>query len=274
MRVLLPTDRSANATHALNYALNLFKDQEVTFVLFQAFDVPVYTDMPMPIEEFGSDELERVLTKDAQELNTRFSDTKFKFEALVVAGSLSFNISELVSEKNIDLIVMGTKGASGLAAAVIGTNTADAIQASNCPLIAVPEIAPIAGPKNILFATDNKGLSNSELLKPMMEIARRFNAKIHLMNVLDEGKMTSVDEAVAGLKLDNILEDIEHDFHFENSNDKAGAIEQFVETHSIDMLAAVPRRNNFFDSIFHRSVTRKLALHSKVPLLVMHDLGH
>jgi nucleotide-binding universal stress UspA family protein len=274
MRVLLPTDRSANANHALNYALNLFKDEEVTFVLFQAFDVPVYTDMPMPIEEFGSSEIEKVLAKDAQELNARFGNTKFKFEALVEAGSLSFNISELVNEQKVDMIVMGTKGASGLAASIIGTNTADAIQASTCPLIAVPEVSPISGPKNILFATDNKGLTNGQILLPMMDLARKFGAKIHLMNVLDEGKMTTVDEAVAGLKLNNLLEGIDHDFHFENSNDKAGAIERFVETHNIDMLASIPRKSHFFDSIFHRSVTRRLALHSKVPLLVMHDLGN
>jgi hypothetical protein len=168
---------------------------------------------------------------------------------------------------------MGTKGASGVSAAIIGSNTSDVIQAATCPVLAVPESAAISLPVQILFASDNKGLSDSAIVSPMMDLATRFGAHIHLMNVLDEGKLTTVDEAVHGLKMDHLLEGIEHTFHFENGNDKAQAIENYLNTHNIDLLAVVPRKNNFFDAIFHRSVTRKLTLHTKVPMLAMHDLG-
>jgi nucleotide-binding universal stress UspA family protein len=273
-KILVPTDRSENAKHAMNYGLNLFAGEKAEFILFQSFDIPTYTaDMPMPMDVIGTDELQRVLDEDVADLNKKYAGTGFTFSGKVEAGSLSFNVDELVSEMNIDLVLMGTKGASGVAAAIIGTNTADVIQAATCSVLTVPEAAAISKPKSILFASDNKGLSDASVIEPMLELAERFNAHIHLMNVLDEGKMTSVDEAVAGLKLDHILERIEHTFHFENSNDKAHAIEEYLNTHEIDLLAVIPRRNNFFDAIFHRSVTRKLALHTKVPLLAMHDLS-
>lgn len=273
-KILVPTDKSENASHALNYGLNLFEGEEVEFILFQSFDIPTYTaDMPMPMDVIGSEELKRVLDEDVDRLRKKYDGTGFRFSVQVEAGSLSFNVDELVEKLGIDIVLMGTRGASGMAAAVIGTNTADVIQSASCTVLAVPENADITKPKSILFASDNKGLSDADILDPMMEIAERFKAHVHLMNVLDEGKMTSVDEAVAGLKLDHILERIDHTFHFENSNDKAHAIEEYLNTHDIDMLAVIPRRNNFFDAIFHRSVTRKLALHTKVPLLVMHDLG-
>ncbi|MBI1288760.1 MAG: hypothetical protein GC178_14425 [Flavobacteriales bacterium] len=273
-KILVPTDKSENANHALSYGLNLFEGEQVEFILFQSFDIPTYTaDMPMPMDVVGSEELKRVLDQDVERLQKKYDGTGFRFSAQVEAGSLSLNVDELVERLGIDLVLMGTKGASGVAAAIIGTNTADVIQAATCAVLAVPENANIIKPQSILFATDNKGLSDPGILDPMMEVAERFKAHVHLMNVLDEGKMTSVEEAVAGLKLDHLLERIDHTFHFENGNDKAHAIEEYLNTHDIDMLAVIPRRNNFFDAIFHRSVTRKLALHTKVPLLVMHDLG-
>ncbi|MCB0755744.1 MAG: universal stress protein [Flavobacteriales bacterium] len=274
-KILVPTDRSENAKHALNYALNLFSGEEIEFILFQSFDVPTYTaDMPMPIDVIGAEELNRILAEDAETLKEEYKNSNFSFSTVVEHGSLTLNIEDLVEKLGIDLVVMGTKGASGLAAAIIGSNTSDVIQAATCSVLAVPESADVSAlPKQILFASDNKGLSDSEVIAPLVFLAKKFNSHIHLMNVLDEGKMTSVDEAVAGLNLDHLLEEVEHTFHFENSNDKAHAIEEYLNTHNIDMLAVIPRKNNFFDAIFHRSVTRKLTLHTKVPLLAMHDLG-
>ena len=274
-RILLPTDRSENANHALNYALNLLNGEEVEFILFQSFDVPSYSaDMPIPMNLDATDEFQRVLDTDVQELNETYASTKFSFSGKVMSGSLTFNVEQIVDKENIDLIVMGTKGASGLSATIIGSNTADVIQIATCAVLAVPESASVANPKQILFATDNKGLSSSEVIEQLLDIANKYDSHIHLMNVLDEGKMTTVDEAVEGLKLDHLLENLEHTFHFENGKDKAMAIENYIEKHDVDLLAVVPRKGNFFDSIFHRSVTRKLALHTKVPLLAMHDLGN
>ena len=245
------------------------------FVLFQSFDVPSYTaDMPMPIDVVGAGELKKLLQEDIGKLKQEIGESDFSFSAVVESGSLTFNIEQLVEDQKIDLVVMGTKGATGMAAAIIGSNTADVIQAATCPVLAVPESADVESlPKQILFASDNKGLSSADVIAPLMMVAEKKNAHIHIMNVLDEGKMTTVDEAVAGLRIDHLLERFEHTFHFENSDDKAQAIEDYLNTHDIDMLAVIPRKNNFFDAIFHRSVTRKLTLHTKVPLLAMHDLG-
>ena len=273
-KVLIPTDGSDNAKHALKYALNLLEGREVEFVLFQSFDVPVSTtDMPVSFDSLGHEELNNLLEKDAEGLRKSYVNSNFSFSTRVEIGSFSFNVNALVDELAIDLIVMGTKGASGLAAVVIGSNTADVIQIVSCTVIAVPYEAEIAVPKHILFASDNKGFSTVDVIQPMIDIAKQFGSHIHLMNVLDEGKSTSIDEAIAGLKLDQLLEEIDHTFHFEDGKDKSQAIENYLNSHEIDLLAVVPRKNNFFDAIFHKSVTRKLALHTKVPLLAMHDLG-
>ena len=273
-KVLVPTDSSENAKHALEYALNLFAEEEVEFTLYHSFQIPIYSaDMPIVVEDFGLDVLEQELEGDAEALRERYVSSNYSFKVTVESGSLSVNLKNLVDTEVADLIVMGTKGATGLVAAIMGSNTSDIIEIATCPVLAVPEGANLSIPKNILFASDNQGLSDSGVITPLTDLALKYQSHIHLMNVLDEDKMTTVDEAVEGLRMDHILDKIQHTFHFENAKDKAEAIEEYLNTHAIDLLAVVPRKNNFFDSLFHKSVTRKLALHTNVPLLAMRDLG-
>lgn len=269
-RVLLPTDASQNAEHALNYAMKLFEGEPIDFILFQSIEIPIYSaDMPVPMTLIDTEAYKQNLKAKAAELQQNHKETKFKFSALVESGSLSFNVERLVEEEAIDLIVMGTKGASGITAAIIGSNTADVISIAKCPVLAVPESAQLSIPKEVLFATDNKGNASKEVLQPFISLAERFNSHVHLMNVLNEGELTSVDEAVEGLKLDHLLENIRHTYHFVNANDKVSTIESYATKNNINLLVVIPHHNDFFSSIFHRSVTRKLALHSKVPLLTL-----
>jgi nucleotide-binding universal stress UspA family protein len=270
--IILPTDGSRHAEHAMRYALNLFRGQKARFIIFQSIDIAAYgADLPV-VNVIGTDETEDMLRRNTEGLRSEFSNEPFEFVIKGAIGSLTVALDELAEETKASLIVMGTKGASGLLGSVIGSNAADVIANASCPVIAVPEHAEIRTPKRILFATDNKGLSSAAIAAPMLELAAAHGATIQLLHVLDEGHTIDVQEAIAGLKLEHVLA-VPHDYAFLSNSDKALAIETHASNNDIDMLVTVPRRNNFFDAIFHRSVTRKLALHTKVPMLVMHDLG-
>tara|TARA_R110002072_G_scaffold42446_2_gene119971 strand:+ start:911 stop:1318 length:408 start_codon:yes stop_codon:yes gene_type:complete len=113
-KVLIPTDGSDNAKHALKYALNLLEGREVEFVLFQSFDVPVSTtDMPVSFDSLGHEELNKLLEKDAEGLRKSYVNSNFSFSTRVEIGSFSFNVNALVDELAIDLIVMGQKALQG-----------------------------------------------------------------------------------------------------------------------------------------------------------------
>jgi len=271
--IILPTDGSKNAEHAMRYAMHLHKGQNVRFIIFQSIDIAAYgADLPV-VNIIGTEEVEETLKRSTETLRKEFANEPFTFQIKAALGGLAPCLDELAEEQGASLIVMGTKGASGLLGAVIGSNAADVISNASCPVIAVPEETELKRPGRILFATDNKGLSSPDIATPMLEIARNSHATVQLLHVLDEGHAIELDEAIAGLQLEKLLKDIPHDYLFLANGDKALAIEQHANDNGIDMLVTVPRRNNFFDAIFHRSVTRKLALHTKVPMLVMHDLG-
>lgn len=271
--IILPTDGSLNAERAMRYAMHLHSGQAIRFIIFQSVNIASYgADLPV-VDVIGTEETEAILRRNTEALRKEFAHEPFEFVIKAGLGGLAPCLDELAEETDASLIVMGTKGSTGLLGAVIGSNAADVIANASCPVIAVPEDAGIGKPKRILFATDNKGLSSPDIAKPMLDIARDCNATVQLLHVLDEGHTIELDEAIAGLQMESLLSGIPHDYLFLSDSDKALAIERHAHDNGIDMLVTVPRRNNFFDAIFHRSVTRKLALHTKVPLLVMHDLG-
>ncbi|MCF8257848.1 MAG: universal stress protein [Flavobacteriales bacterium] len=271
--IILPTDGSKHAERAMRYALHLFTGQSVRFIIFQSVDISAYgADLPV-VNVIGTEETEDILKRNTDAMRKEFSHEPFDFVIKAALGGLAPCLDELAEDTNASLIVMGTKGASGLLGSVIGSNAADVIANASCPVIAVPEDAELKRPQRILFATDNKGLSTPDIAAPMLEIARDCKATIQLVHVLDEGHTIALDEAIAGLRMEHLLNGIPHDYLFLANSDKATAIESHANENGIDMVVTVPRRNNFFDAIFHRSVTRKLALHTKVPMLVMHDLG-
>lgn len=272
--VILPTDGSANAEHAMRYALQLQSGETTTFIIFQSIDISAYgADVPLTFSVLDAQEMERNLLDRVAPLLAEFSKQPFTFEAKVAFGGVAPCIDELTEQRKIDLIVMGTKGATGLEGAIFGSVSAEVVSTTTCPVIVVPQQAELKLPKTILFAIDNKGLSSSEIAEPMLNLAKQTKAQLHLLHVLDEGHVINVKEAIAGLQMEHLLAEIPHDYLFLSNADKALAIEQHVQANAVDLVVTVPRRNNFFDAIFHRSVTRKLAMHVKVPILVMHDLG-
>ena len=55
------------------------------------------------------------------------------------------------------------------------------------------------------------------------------------------------------------------------SNDVEDSILDFIKLHRIDLLAVAKHKRGFWDSLFHSSLTKKLAMHINIPLLVLHD---
>ena len=86
------------------------------------------------------------------------------------------SIRKVVDEKHIDLIVMGTKGASGIERKILGTNTADVITKVKCNTLAIPENAEFIAPKEIAFPTDFSLTYNLQILKPISDILKQFNS--------------------------------------------------------------------------------------------------
>jgi nucleotide-binding universal stress UspA family protein len=159
---------------------------------------------------------------------------------------------------------MGTKGATGLRKAVIGSNTASMIAESSIPVLAVPEDASIRTIRNVIYATDLKNLEME--LNTLIPYVKQFDCVVHILHIVESGSdielaEVRIQEIVAQSGYNNVVTLVTF------SPDIDEAIDHYITLSKADMLAMFTHEPTFFEKVFDQSITRKMAFHSKIPLL-------
>ncbi len=277
--ILLPTDFSRNAWNAALYARELYKNETCEFFLMNAFSSSYIAlgDMDAPssggnfyesakeIAEIGLNKaLERILLK------TRYNN--HNYQILSCFDNPLDAIKAVVDQKDIEVIVMGSKGSQDNATDVFGSTTISVMEkARNCPVLAVPGDVAYKEPKEIVFPTNYKTFFKKRELQYMYEIAKIANASVCILHVKED---ISLDDDQKNNKalLENCLEGIEYSFHELDNIHVLEGLKNFVESRGSDMIAFINKKHAFFNTIFSQPMVKNLGHDSKVPVLVMHDL--
>jgi nucleotide-binding universal stress UspA family protein len=275
-KIVLPTDFSDNALNAINYALQLFKDDVCTFYLLNTYTPMIYTyeyqinadqhmmeavDMVKKNSKTKLDELLRSLKK-------KYNNPKHKYATISSFSILSDEVVEFADKHNIDLVVMGTKGASKAREVLFGSNTIHVIKKAKCPVLAIPENFSFEAPKEILFPTDYKIDFKLTNLKLLIELANMYNPRINILHTFKDGEL-SEDQEKNKLVLDNYFSNTAHLFHNVTNQKLPDAIEKFQIRAKINLLVMINTRHSFFEKLFSKSAIHEIALHLNIPLLVV-----
>lgn len=269
VNILVPTDFSQLSKSALKYAIKISNKLEgnVTVLHVMTMTRALRISMVEKIKSLDHDVVDAAdaaLEKMIRTLSEQYkSSTPIRYE--VVRGA--YFPSTLLREARrlrSGLIVMGTRGASGLTRAVLGSNTNSVIEVSHVPVLAVPEKADFRGFRNVIYASDLRNLEVE--LRILILYIEKFGSTIHLIHIVPPGKQVDVIEA----KIQSVL----NGFSYKNiitlvlvDNDIDSALDQYVEVSKADALAMFTHELSFFEKVFDRSMTRKMAFHSRVPLL-------
>lgn len=264
--ILVPTDFSSAAQNAAEYAVCLAKEINAKVLLLHAYRVPVpATEVPimMPTPEELQKENEDFLKKEAIRLKKKIGlDVQYK-------ALMGFAVDEILEEeKNAYLVVMGITGSGKLSQALIGSISTAMIRKSEKPILIIPEKAEYKKPKKIVFACDYDSRTNINVLDVLKDFIKIFASKIFVLNVSQKKELVSVE---SGTKLEHKLNDVEHIYYFPENEDVVDGINEFVLAHHADMVAIIPHRYNLIERLFHKSVSKKMAFHTHVPLLALPD---
>ncbi|UTW65661.1 universal stress protein [bacterium SCSIO 12643] len=273
MKVLVPTDFSSSARLAFDYGYQLVKGEEnLEFVLLNSYEMPSGASaggVMMSLEEAMAKESERDLALELKKMNEKYPD--LKITTVSRYGTLENSIARTNNEEHIDLIVMGTHGASGLKKALIGSNTQAVIENVVRPVISVPSEWEVKDVKNIVYATDLKELQNLETLEPINVIADLADATIHIVYVTENASDFDLENEVTKLPLHSFFKDKTVKYKVIECDDVAEGIDSYVSEISADMVVTIPKEVSFWQKLFKRSVTEHMAFQSKVPLLSLKD---
>ena len=271
--ILVPTDFSENATNALNYAAGLASQVRGKLIIVHIINLPVnsiISGVMIPpdaqLMEDGKNELER-LSKELR-LENSF---RFEVETICLYGYFLANLNELVKVKAVDLVVMGTKGATNFLDKLIGTNTSEFIQIATCPVLAIPSGATYTGMKHIAYASDFE-CEEKTYLQQLFSIAEPFQSEVSIINILTERQLNIFSD-------NQVIRSITHDFPDKKyslaqilENNVIDGIQGFVKDNQVNVLAVSIHERSFFESLFHKSISQQLIYHPQVPLLALPDI--
>lgn len=282
--ILIPTDFSDNARMASSYALLLFKDVECTFYFLNAFQLFHFTTdtviEPKPGEKAYEQAKENSimgLENFKGSLSTERQDPLHEFQSISMYGNITEAAQEVVKEKHIDMIIMGTRGEKDIVSTIYGSNAVEVMQkVMDCPVLVVPDSPLLLDKpvKEIVFATNFKYPYHRQEFHPMLDIATRHKATIQVLYVKEnknDKKLTAEQQKNQVLLLD-ILRDFEPGYFTLTNTAVATGIHSFIESRNSDMLVLFKRKHNFFDSIFSRSLIKDIGYQPEVPMMVLNKI--
>ena len=278
-KILLPTDLSDNASQAIKYALELYKDEQCLFYILNVFYIKA-TDIESLIGmEPGSDLYEATKKNSESELHRLLSAFAFgkhgnpnhSFQTITMFGEPLQAIKSVVKEKDIELIVMGTRGQTNAKSKIYGSTATDVMEdVRDCPVIVVPQLAKEELPKEIVFPTGFKTPFKKRELTYLIDIAKICQASIKVLHISKDGMLDEKQTSNKKL-LDEYFDEVDHTFHLLSHMAVPAAISCFVESRESDMVAFMNRKHSFFASILNQPLAKGIAYNSKVPILVMHE---
>lgn len=277
MRVLLPTDFSENAWHAINYATFLFENTPCTYYVMHAHQVSpsglistINKEHDTRLHEITQDEALLKLHKTVDHLKKINKVSEHFFEAVLESDSLLNAVGRNVVDKDVDFICMGTQGASGIKEIFLGSNTVNLIKNINfCPLLAVPQSYRFERPAEIVFATDYRHLYQKNELVPLIEIAVLWKATIRIVHMRDEDVLDKEQQQLQKL-LGRILKKVPYSIEeMEYHPTIAYRINEWVDRNKVQIIAMINSSHGFFRRLLREPVIKKIAFKTHVPFLVL-----
>ncbi len=276
--ILIPTDFSKNSWNAIEYALKFFENSYCNFYLLHVNTINTLvvadtTYMPTQevIEEAFIKPANANLKEALNKINSISDNDKHNFFSLTDYNYFIDSIRKHVSEKKIDMIVMGTKGASGLKKIIIGSNTGAVLTRVHCSTLVVPENAKYVTPKQIAFPTDFSSFNSIELLHPILEILEQFEASISVLHISKKGIYLNLDQQINKGNLENYFTNNNYSFYNITDNSIESAIQAFVEKRKVNLITMVAKNLNYFQRILFHPTIKEISYHTDIPFLVLHE---
>ncbi|SEG17564.1 universal stress protein [Algoriphagus boritolerans] len=277
MKVLVPYDFSQTADYALNFATGLSENYSgIEITVLHIIETPVATGMGTmgggldSVPEFENQiyfiELIERRKKQLKEIDEKFKDSAVTLKTKLVLGSVFKGITESIAEQSPDLIVMGSKGASGLEEVIVGSNTEKVVRTATCPVVTIKAETDVKKMKKIVFASDFRE-SDEKVANRIKRIQTVFDAQFYFVVVNTPGNFETTRESM------NRIRTFVQKHHFENIkaevynslSEESGIIE-FADDIDADLIAMTTHGRTGLIHLITGSIAEDVVNHSKRPV--------
>jgi nucleotide-binding universal stress UspA family protein len=274
--IIVPTDFSPVAMNALNYALDMAQSMDADIMLLNTYQAPVsYSDGSIsPITTISIDEIRRSSEDrliDLKQEIARRTGGKAKVSVEAKLGNTVDVLEEICSSVRPFAVVMGSHGSTGIERLIMGSTTLSVIRSLRHPVIVIPPGTVYHDIRRMGLACDFKDIVETIPVDYIKSIVRQFNAELHVLNVNAEGEKYEDNAPLESAWLDNLLGDIKPNYYFLQRDDLVEGINEFAETHNLDVVIVIPKKHNLLEKIFHKSRSKELVTNAHIPILSIHE---
>jgi len=272
-KFLVPTDFSSTSRNALFYALQLAKELQAEKVEV------VHVFLPETLGEAD------FIPPVAQLLESRKEMLQsFVKESLKEAGAAPCPLTEELlvgfpgdeltqASQDYDMVVMGTTGQGGILEKIFGSVSSSVSQRAYCPVLLVPPDARFQPMQHIIYAS-NYDSAEREMLAKLAAFNAPFKAHVHFVHVKRKKDMPVEFSKTKEEIFKELFKDGEPPFAFDiaevESDEVTEGLSRYAAEKNAELAVMVTRHRSIWQSILHRSQTKRMALATHIPLMVLH----
>lgn len=281
IKILFPTDFSAPSANAFEYALiladRLNANIEVLHVVYpqtEAMDIPLLVSTATKeLVDVGREVLKVFINKGIKEVKDKITHQP-EIASNIEIGMPGKLIPRIAERDDADLIVMGSRGENRLAIdKLIGSVAAGVVNIAHCPVMVIPEESQFQEPAVLAYATDIQAGDPFEVWQSM-QLLKPLQPLVHIVHV-NLGNTDSIKTWERMEELKHFFESKDFNseirFHHIHGTELNKSLNKFVEEEGVNFLVMYQPSRNFWSRLFHKSQTKKMAIHTHVPLLVQKD---
>ncbi len=276
--ILVPFDFSEEADNAFAFAKELAGKISGHLKLLHVIEIPSSQSFSTMGEVgLGGEEINNIFMielvekrkKQIKELEEKYKESPFKFSTKLTFGNPYAGISKEVSNINADLIIMGSRGSSGIEELLIGSNTEKVVRHAKCPVITIKAKVLPSQIKNIIFASDFTE-DNKEIIARLSILQEILGAELDLVKIntpsFFENTKTSKEKMKAFVQKHRLSQTTVEIY---NSDSEEEGIIEYAEENNMDMIAMATHGRTGFMHLLSGSIAEDVVNHAKRPVWTM-----
>lgn len=276
--ILIATDFSVTAQHAATYVCRLSQQLNPRrIILYYALenvnpDRIFLTDIFEPSADIIAAEKEEAMRELAilKEIISPLLNPHINLETISNDRTLITGINELIKDERIDLVSIGISGKGNQNKNVIGSNTLRLMKECMAPLLIIPSKVDFKPIRKLMLAWDHKDTRQTLPVFSLTAFVQALQAKLFVVYIDNNSSQTAAEIVEEGRDLHELLRPLNPEVHSPKQRSVTDGLLQFVDEHEINLMAIVPKKASFLEEFFNQSSTRKIALRTEIPLLILH----
>lgn len=260
--IILLTDFSETAKNAIKYAIDAF-GTDVKYKLVNSYFARTSSATLLDLNDMLLKDSEQGLQTELKWIKTQYPFLKLDIEARSIFGNPVDAIEKVAKNEFQDLVIMGTKGASGLDAVLFGSTASSVIRNTIVPVISVPPYYSYSGFKQLVFSTDGRADFKNKALDPLVKLQNKFNSNITVLTIEKDGKPVDLSSLHLPLEIDKYA-------NLQDDNVSL-AVTEYCANEKADLMVILPKHHGFFERMFHKSVSKELVELASMPILALEN---